>query len=236
MLRALVALLLLLNLLFFGWSHGWLDGLLGLRAGGDREPERLRLESHAERLSLLSPQAVSALQTRSCLESPPLAGEEALQAAQLALQHLGLTAADWSVQRSEQPGVWAVATIKLGTPEFRARKEETYRQLRIAYEPLPGLPEEQPSLLLSRHASAAAAEAALEAFSRRALKGLRVLQLQAPQTRYSLQLPHADGNQQALLQAPREAALAPGFKPCSTAAAAGAAPASAASSSSNATP
>lgn len=231
MLRALVVLLLLANALFFGWSRGWLDGALGLRASGDREPERLRLASHPERLTLLSPQAASALQSRACLESPLLAGDEALRAAQAALERLGVAAADWSVQASELPGVWAVATIKLGSAEFRARKEETYRKLKLPYEPLQGLPEEQPSLVLSRHASAKAAEAALAGYEQRALKGLRVLQLQAPQPQYLLQLPHADGNLQAQLRAPREAALAPGFKPCA-APAASAPPASAAASSS----
>lgn len=231
MLRALIVLLLLANALFFGWSQGWLDGALGLRASGDREPERLRLEAHPERLALLSPQAVTALQTRACLESPPLLGDEALRAAQAALEHLGVAPADWSLQSSELPGLWAVATIKLGSAEFRARKEETYKRLKIAYEPLQGLVDEQPSLVLSRHPSEKAAEAALAGYEQRALKGLRVLQLQPAQSQHLLQLPRADGSLQAQLLTPKEAALAPGFKPCSAppAAAAASAAASAAS-------
>lgn len=226
MLRALIVLLLLLNALFFGWSQGWLDPLLG--SGGQREPARLKLETHAERLQLLSPQAVTSLQTRSCLELGPLAGDEALRAAQATLERLGLTAADWQVQSREQPGLWVVATIKLGTAEFRARKEETYKKMRIAVEPLPGLPDEQPSLVLSRHDSAKAAEAALAAYEQRALKGLRVLELQPAQALHQLQLPRADGSLQAQLAKENLGAHA-----CSAAAPAGAtaasAPASAAS-------
>jgi hypothetical protein len=67
LLRALFLILLLANALFYGWSQGWLDGLLASQHP-DREPERLQLETHPERLRLLSPQAVTALQTRACLE------------------------------------------------------------------------------------------------------------------------------------------------------------------------
>jgi hypothetical protein len=215
MLRALIVLLLVLNAVFFGWSRGWLDAALGLHAGGEHEPERFKLETHPERMTLLSPQAVSALQARACLELGPLAGDEALQAVQAALGRLGVGAADWRVQSSEQAGVWGVATIKLGSADFRARKEETYKKLRIAFEPLPGLPDEQPSLLLSRHASAGAAEAALAGYEQRALKGLRVLQLQAPLKLHTLQLPRADGSLQAQLRGGKDAALSQaGIKAC----------------------
>lgn len=232
LLRALFLILLLANALFYGWSQGWLDGLLA-RQHPDREPERLQLETHPERLRLLSPQAVTALQTRACLELGPLNGDEALRAAQTALVQLGAAEADWRLQSSAQPGLWAVATIKLGSADFRARKEETYKRMKLAYEPLQGLPEEQPSLVLSQHASEKAAQAALAALEQRALKGLRVLQLRPGQTRHQLSLPKADAalqaQLQALLAAGREPALAgAALKPCAPEAAASA-PASAAS-------
>jgi hypothetical protein len=226
MLRTLVLILLLLNALVFGWSQGWLDGVLGLRADGEHEPERLQLQAHGERLTLLSPQAVNALQTRACLMLAPLPGDEALQAAQGALERLGLGASDWVVQSTAQAGSWAVATHKLDSRELQARKEATYKQMRLSYEPLSVLPDEQPSLVLSRHADEKSAQAALEALSKRALRGLRVLQLQAPLNHYSLQLPRADGALQAQLLAATDTALAAGFKRCDNAgAAASAAPA-----------
>jgi hypothetical protein len=105
--------------------------------------------------------------------------------------------------------------------------------MKLAYEPLQGLPEEQPSLVLSQHASEKAAETALAALEQRALKGLRVLQLRPSQTRHQLSLPRADAalqaQLQALLAAGREPALAGAtLKPCAPEAAASA-PASAAS-------
>jgi hypothetical protein len=227
MLRALVLILLLLNALVFGWSQGWLDSMLGLRADGEHEPERLQLQAHVERLTLLSPQAVSALQARACLMLAPLPGDEALQAALSALERLGLGTGDWVVQSTAQAGSWAVATHKLGSRELQARKEAIYKQMRLNYEALSVLPDEQPSLVLSRHADETSAQAALESLSKRALKGLRVLQLQAPLNLYSLQLPRADGALQAQLLAATDAALAAGFKRCDDAGAAtSAAPAS----------
>jgi hypothetical protein len=232
MLRALALILLLANLLFFGWSQGWLDKLLS-RQHPDREPERLQLETHPERLRLLSPQAAMALQTRACLELGPLNGEDSLRAARAALGQLGVAEGDWKLQSSEQAGLWAVATIKLGSADFRARKEETYKRMKLAYEPLQGLPDEQPSLVLSQHPSEKAAEAALDAFEQRALKGLRVLQLRPAQARHMLSLPRADAALQAQLQSllasGREPSLAgAALKACAPEAAASA-PASAAS-------
>ena len=40
-LRALLAVLVVANVLFFAFTRGSLDGFLGLRSLGDREPERL---------------------------------------------------------------------------------------------------------------------------------------------------------------------------------------------------
>ena len=85
----------------------------------------------------------------------------------------GVAASEWQDQRSAQPGAWAVATIKFPNKEFGQRKEETYKRMRINFEYLAGPPEEVPTMVLSRHGSEKAAEAALEAMSQRALKGLR---------------------------------------------------------------
>jgi len=217
--RILLLALVLLNALFFGWTRGWLDEVVGLKARGDREPERMASQLHPERLRLLGPQAMAALQKRVCLSLGPLDGDAALQAALIALEKAGVPASARSVQSSELPGVWAVASIRLPNKDFQARKEETYKKMRIAFEYLQSPPEEMPTMLLSRHPSEKAAEAALEAFSQRALKGLRVLQLQAPGKQHNLVIAQADGALQARL-------AGSGYKAC---AAAPAAPASAAS-------
>ncbi|MDI4634875.1 hypothetical protein J7U46_17570 [Pelomonas sp. V22] len=229
MLRALLVLLLLANAAFFSWTQGWLDGVTGVRASGEREPERLQKAKTPERISLLNPQAAAALQLTACIEIGPVKGEAALQQVQSSLERAGIAPGSYELKADDaQAGQWGVVTIKLTSKDFRERKEETYKRLKVPYEPLPGMPEEQPSLLLSRHASEKAAEAALEAFSQRALKGLRVLQLQKAEASHKLRFEAADGALQAQLRtlAAREFG-GPGLTSC--VASAGVAAASAAS-------
>lgn len=224
--RALVVVLLVLNGLFFAWSRGWLDTVTGLPADGGREPQRLAAQQHPERIQPLAASAVAALTQKVCLEIGPLEGDAALAAAQAAVHGAG--AAETQVRSSEQPGVWVVATIKLADPEFRARKEATYKQLRLNFEPLEGLPAEQPAFVLGRHASQADATAEIAALDKRGLKGLRVLALKAPLARHTLVIAQADGLLAGRLKASKDAALAAGFKACS---AASTAPAASAASS-----
>jgi hypothetical protein len=219
--RVVVIVLLAVNALFFIWSRGWLDAVTGLPAQGGREPQRVAAQQHPERITPLAASSVAALAQKSCLELGPLDGDAALAAAQTALKTAG--AADAQVRSSEQAGVWVVATIKLADPEFRARKEATYKGLRINFEPLEGLPAEQPAFVLSRHASPAEANAQAESFDRRGLKGLRVLALKAASTRHTLVLPQADGLLAGRLKASKDAAFAAGFRACSAASAASAA-------------
>jgi hypothetical protein len=213
--RVLVLVLLAVNALFFTWSRGWLDTVTGVPAEGGREPQRVAAQQHPERIQPLAASAVAALAQRSCLELGPLDGDAALAAAQAALKAAGV---EPQVRSSEQAGVWVVATIKLADPEFRARKEATYKQLRLNYEPLEGLPAEQPAFVLGRHASPADAAAEIAALVKRGLKGLRVLALKAPQTRHTLVVPQADGLLAGRLKASKDPALAAGFKACSAAA------------------
>ena len=54
MLKALVLLLVLANGVFFAWTQGWIDGPTGVRARGDREPERLGQQVRPELVQILS--------------------------------------------------------------------------------------------------------------------------------------------------------------------------------------
>lgn len=60
MLRLLALLLLLANLLYFGWTLGWLDAVVGIRASGDREPARLARQLRPELVRLIEPAASAA--------------------------------------------------------------------------------------------------------------------------------------------------------------------------------
>ncbi|MBB2484680.1 hypothetical protein H5407_05515 [Mitsuaria sp. WAJ17] len=204
MLRILLVATLLLNLLVFIFTQGWLDGLTGLHARGDSDPARLQQQVNPDQMQLLNAQAAKSVQARACLEYGPLIGDEALRSAQAQLDKAGIAAAQWQDLRAEQAGVWAVATIRLPNKDFQQRKEETYKRMRINFEYLAGPPEEVPTMVLSRHGSEKAAEAALEAMSQRALKGLRVMQLQAASSLHVLRFAQADGVTQGKLRGIKE--------------------------------
>ncbi len=59
MLRALAIALLAANLLYFGWSLGWLDALVGIRAQGDREPERISRQVRPELMTVTAVDAAN---------------------------------------------------------------------------------------------------------------------------------------------------------------------------------
>ena len=104
MLRALLVLLVIANLVFFAFSRGALDGLLGLRALGDREPERLVNQVRPQTIRLLpAGGAASAAPIDPgvpCFETPTFtAGEAAAVEAALAAN---LPAGAWVDNRGER--------------------------------------------------------------------------------------------------------------------------------------
>jgi hypothetical protein len=217
MLRPIVLLLLVLNLLFFAWSQGWIERITGQPAQAGREPERLNQQVAPESIKVV-PASASAVRAAAampvCLESPWLQGEAGLSAAVSALKQAGVAADAWVDQRSDVPGVWAVATIRMGSSDFQARKEATLKRLNVAFEPLTGLPDEEPSLLISRHDSAEAAQKALDALAKRFVKGLRVLQIAEPGSTHRLRIEKADDALQARLAKLKDPALGSGFAAC----------------------
>ena len=222
--RKIVLVLVLANALFFAWSRGWLDGVTGIKADGGREPQRVALQLKPERVHLLGQEARVALQKTSCLILGPLADANALQAAQTTLVKAGVPANAFAPRSETLPPVWAVATIKLPNKDFQARKEETYKRMQIHFEYLQGHPEEEPTMILSRHESEKAAQTALAQFEARAFRGLRVLPLQVAGQRSELLFAQADGLLQARLRNLRDADLAAKVHECAKPAAAASAP------------
>ena len=66
MLRAIVLLLLLANLGFYAWTQGQLDGVVGVRAQGDREPERLARQVRADSVRILPASATARAHHACC--------------------------------------------------------------------------------------------------------------------------------------------------------------------------
>ncbi len=103
MLRAFLAALIFANLLFFAYSRGSLDGVLGLRAGGDREPERLAKQVRPQTIRLLPMNAAASAAgeaSASCYETPAFGAAEA-PAIEATLAS-SLPAGSWSDSRGER--------------------------------------------------------------------------------------------------------------------------------------
>lgn len=221
MLRLIVLLLLVLNLGFLAWSQGWVERLGGTPAHTGREPDRLKRQVAPDSIKVVPATvlAKAALQAPPiCLESPQLAGDEGLRAAVSALEQAGVPANAYTDQATDVAGVWGVATIRMTSSDFQSRKEATLKRLHIAFEPLKGFPDEDPSLLISRHDSAEAAQKALDALSQHSIKGLRVLAISVPGSTHRLRVAQADAALQGRLTKLKDAALGSGFAPCAASA------------------
>ncbi len=198
-LRALALLLLLVNLGFFAWTQGWLDGVVSARPHGDREPERLAREFQPQRVRILAPSEAEAAMAAStptpaaavsCLEAGPYTPAEA-RAAEALLQ-AALPAGSWARRSVEQPGSWIVYLGRFAAAEALQKKIEELRRLPAPFEEVQSPPELAPGLSLGRFDSRAAADKALEQLSQRGVRTARVVALSEPATMTMLRVERAD--------------------------------------------
>jgi len=231
MLRRTALLLLLANLLFFAWTQGWLDGVTGLRAHGDREPERLARQVRPESVVILPPSAAipgpgpaasapasntsaaDAGATTVCLEAGPFATGASVSAL-AALQNAALPPGSWADVKVERPGSWIAYMGRYPNREALAKKEDELRRARVSFEPVSGPPELEPGLSLGRYDRRAAADRALEELAQRGVRSARIVELTAPATLHLLRVEKADPALAAQLAGLRSDALGRGFQPC----------------------
>jgi len=126
MLRGLLLAVLVANLLFFGFTRGWFDGLFGLQSLGDREPERIANQVRPASIVLMPMASAPPGTSGSCLESAPVAGAEAA-AAEAALR-AALPPGSWSDQRSEA----TVGTTSVVTHVYRVGNADAATAARLA--------------------------------------------------------------------------------------------------------
>ncbi len=76
MLRYLVLVLVLVNLAFWAWAQGWLDGMVGagVRADGQHEPHRLQQQAHVDMVVMLPAQVMPGAATAPSPSAPAGAG------------------------------------------------------------------------------------------------------------------------------------------------------------------
>ncbi len=224
MLRVVVALLLLANLAFFGWARGWLAPAVPPPRHGDREPQRLAAQVRADAVTVLAPKAADAAVRAAraaaaiCLQAGPLLENE-FAAAEAALAPAQLPEGAWLREAAPPPPAWLVFAGRWPEAAARKAREEELQKLGLAWEPLSAPAELAPGLVLSRHTSKAAADAALAALAAASqpLKGGRVVNLPPGPPRLWLRVPKADVDAQGRLLSLPPAAIAAtggGFKPC----------------------
>lgn len=240
MMRALVLLLVLANLAFFAWTQGWLDEVTGIRAHGDREPERLGRQVQPELVQILSPQAArgtppppaqaapatpatvptpaaapSPAAPLACLEAGPFTGTEV--AAAEAVVRAALPDGSWVSLKSSRPGLWMVYMGKFKDRDELQKRQEELRAIRVEYDELRGPPELLPGLSLGRFEERGNAVNALEKFSLRGIRAAKVIEVRAPSTSVSVRMDKAPAALAAQAMALSSAALGKGFVPCAKA-------------------
>ncbi len=216
--------LLLANLLFFGWTRGWLAPALP-PAQGEREPQRLQAQLRPQAVTVLSPPAASAALDAAraaaaaatvCLEAGPLPAAE-LDAAEAALLRAGVPAEALQRETTTRPALWLVYSGPFADRATLQRRQDELRRLRLDFEAVqddrapPGV-----ALALGRHGDREAAEQALAALAQRGLRDARVLELPAGEQAW-LRLPAADAALQARLEATEGLPAGRRFAPCAAA-------------------
>jgi hypothetical protein len=136
MLRVLVVLLLLANLLFFGWARGWLAPAWPPPRHGEREPERLAAQVRPELITVLPAAAASAAEQAAraaadvCLEAGPF-DAAALSGAEAALAQAGLPPGSWE----RQPDAQAPDQVWLRVPRAGSERQAQLRALPVLFRP-----------------------------------------------------------------------------------------------------
>lgn len=194
MLRFLALTLVLINLVYLGWSQGLLPGLAPeqqtepQRIGQQLRPDALRLLTVPE---LRAPEATPAAASKQteCLQAGLF--DEAQSALLRPALASTLPPGSWTLDSVVEPARWIVYMGRYASAELLAKKRAELAALNLRYEPLVD-PALQLGLSLGGFETQAAATAALGSLSRRGVRSARVLQERAELRGVMLRLPDAD--------------------------------------------
>lgn len=192
MLRVFVLLLLLANAVFFAWTQGALDQVLGIRSIGDREPERQAQQVRPGDLIVVSAASAVAVQPTAtqCLEAGPFSPAQVSAVEQAATStQAGLT---WSRRSAELPAVWALVMGPYPNRDALEKKIEELKRTRVTFEELTTPVNFRLALSLGRYESQQKANAALAALSNRGIKTARAVQLSAATSQIYLRTETSD--------------------------------------------
>jgi len=219
MLRLFVLVLVLANIGFYAWTQGMLDGVIGARPTGDREPERMLRQVNPDAVRVMPPAtavAAAAPETApACLEAGPYTPAQ-IAAAESVLQTV-LPPGSWATLKTETPPVWIVYMGKYPNREAMQKKADELKRLKISFEEVRNAPELEDGLALGRYNDRAAAEKALNDVTQRGVRTAKVATLSQAVVAHSLRVEHADASLQTRLAGLRaEALLGKPFAVCAS--------------------
>lgn len=187
--RWLLVATITLNVLFFAWTQGALDRVVGARSMGDREPERMAREVRpdAVKVTPLASASNAARDEAICLESGPYSTAE-VAPAEVALSGL-VSPGSWVNLRQERPGQWIVYLGPFPDQETLASKEAEVKRTKVPYEAIKERGELDYGLSLGRFGRLNEANAALDRLSQQpALRNARVVTLVQPSAAHVLRI------------------------------------------------
>ena len=210
MLRALVTVLVLANLIFWGWSEGALQPI-GLAPAQERDPARMSRQLRPDTVRVLPAAAATAAlhaasaagnadasplrASTACLEAGPFTAET-VEAAERTLATASLPAASWERISRDTPAQLAVVLGPFTARDARQKKSSELGRLRLPFEAidLPGDGADstpQPAFALGRYERRSDADAALAAFSLRGVHNARVVVLRQASNDFRLRAENA---------------------------------------------
>jgi len=215
--RLFVGLLLLANIAFYVWSQGWVDDLVGVRARGDREPERLDKQVRPETVRILTPQAVAAAASAAesslvCLEAGPF--DDNTIAAAENIVRASLPQGAWTRSSQPVPARWIVYMGRYASRDAQQKKEQELSRLKVAYDEITANPALEPGLSLGRFPSRDLADAALQRLADRGIHTGKVVELSKASVLYTLRVDRADADMSGRGSALRGDVLGRGFAAC----------------------
>lgn len=181
MLRLVALTLVLLNAVYFAWSHRLLPGFAPEQ---QTEPQRMGWQLRPDSLHLLTAPEPHPAEAQPAVAAPPPICLQAglFDEAQSALLRAALAATlppgSWTLDAAAEPARWIVYMGKFPNDEALAKKRAELASLNLHYEPLVN-PALQLGLSLGQFETQAAATAGLTALSRRGVRSARVVQERA---------------------------------------------------------
>lgn len=220
MLRFLVLLLLLLNAVYYAWSHDLLQAY-GFAPAQQAEPDRLNQQINPELLIILS-----AGQPRQAEAAPAPVAQAAVQCLQAGLfddiqaavlrqsaQSL-LPAGGWSLDEISEPARWIVYMGKFPDSQAMARKQAELAALQLRTEPIEN-PALADGLSLGGFDSQEKAVAELAALVKRGVRTAQVVQERAGTHASMLRISQVDDALRARIEELRPVLAGKTLRPCS---------------------